>query len=62
LDIFRPVNLTGSRQDLQEMRQVPGISKALRSRNNAKGTCQVGADEDNLSSHPFSENAAPCIF
>jgi hypothetical protein len=41
LDIFWPVNLTGSRQDLQEMGQVNGISKVLRSRNNAKGTCQV---------------------
>jgi hypothetical protein len=53
LDIFWPANLTGSRQDLQEMGQVHGISKVRRSRNNAKGTCQVRADEDNLSSDKF---------
>jgi hypothetical protein len=40
-DVTANFNLTGSRQDLQEMGQVRGISKVPRSRNNAKGTCQV---------------------
>jgi len=39
LDIFRPFNLTCSRQDLQEMGWIHGISKVVRSQNNAKGTC-----------------------
>jgi hypothetical protein len=47
LDI-RPANLTGSRQDLQEMGQVHGISKELTSRNNANRTIKVVYDEDIL--------------
>ena len=44
------------------MGQVHGISKVLRSRNNAKGTCQVGADEDNLSSHLFQKMLRLAFF
>ena len=40
------------------MGQVHGISKVLRSRNNAKGTCQVGADENNFSSSPKGDKRA----
>jgi hypothetical protein len=61
LGIFRPFNLTGSRQNLQKLGQVHGISKVLRSRNNAKGTCQVRASKDNLSSYDSSLSAVAQI-